>query len=175
MKSTGIKSRRVAASSSQALSASPTSPALATQLVDTLLTQQDRWDLLQTLSKAKQLLYIKTTTIDNFTDQLREDHAVLLKQAAAQLFGIPTQTEIAEVIALIEKTIQRFPIISLRLSYHPNRRQMKELLGFIRSNILPNALIDVTYDTSLVGGTVIQVNGKTIDLSLRETLRHAKI
>lgn len=121
------------------------------------------------------MLYLKSTTSDHFLDQLRHDHAELLRAAWSQLFSEPSPSEILEVITLIEKSVNRLPVITLTLTYHPTRVQIKELASFIRSKINNQAILEFQFEPNLVGGLVVQAEGQNIDLSLRETLLHAKV
>lgn len=149
--------------------------ALATQLADVLLTQQDRWDFVASLDTAKQLLYLKSNTLETLLEQLPIPHAEILQQTWKLLVAHPSTEQLLEIIVLLEKTVARFPVVSLSLSYQPSRKQLRELVIFLRSKLDQSVLVETVLDRSLVAGVVVRLDGKSLDLSLRETIRHAKI
>ncbi len=146
--------------------------ALSSQLLGVCFTLSDRLELLQTISQTRELLYLKTKTVDDLLTELRADHLEIFSQAWKQLFTKPTKSELNEVLGLIEKTIQHFSLVEIALPYHPTAGQLREIVLLLRKNFTDTAIVSVTHQPTLIAGILIHYNGQVIDLSTKKILSH---
>lgn len=61
-------------------------------------------------------------------------------------------------------------VLKLELAFDPNETSLKKLWSWANQNISKNIVLDITYDPSLVAGTVISWNGKYRDYSQKAQL-----
>lgn len=68
-------------------------------------------------------------------------------------------------------TINQLPQMSLTIAFPPSSQFLRMISSWIILNLKKPVLIDVTVDTGLAGGAIIEMNGNYKDYSLKKRLQ----
>ncbi len=61
-------------------------------------------------------------------------------------------------------------IVKLTLAFEAKTSDAENILAWLRKNIDPNCVLDLAYDKTILGGAVIEFEGKYMDMSLRKQM-----
>ncbi len=61
-------------------------------------------------------------------------------------------------------------IVKLTLAFEAKTADAEKILAWLRKNIDPNCVLDLAHDKNLLGGAIIEFEGKYIDMSLRKQM-----
>jgi len=144
--------------------------AISDLLLELCFTTQDRAHLLASLEKVGQMLYIKSATVESIL--VPTNYADLLRHILNQLFSHPSADDLEQAVSLVTASAQKIESIELELAYIPSRSQVQALSETIRAKINPNSILSFSYKPDIIGGVILQNQGKTVDLSLKAALKY---
>ena len=67
----------------------------------------------------------------------------------------------------LKESLSQCAVITLTLAYHPTDKQIKRLKNWTIRNLPGNNIFEIEYDESIIGGAIIVMNGRYLDLSLK--------
>ncbi len=146
--------------------------AISDLLLELCFTTQDRAHLLASLEKVGQMLYIKSATVESILEKVPTNYADLLRHILNQLFSHPSADDLEQAVSLVTASAQKIESIELELAYIPSRSQVQALSETIRAKINPNSILSFSYKPDIIGGVILQNQGKTVDLSLKAALKY---
>lgn len=73
-------------------------------------------------------------------------------------------------LADLKNKLKAMPVMGLVLSYLPNEKDLRSYAAFIFANMGRQVVFDVRLDSSLIGGCLLEFNGKVADYSVSKTL-----
>ncbi len=82
-----------------------------------------------------------------------------------------SKEEIKALLSTGYKTICALPILRLTLAFEPSELVINNISYWARNNLEKGILIDLSLDSSLLGGAIIMYKGKFYDYSLRIKLK----
>lgn len=139
---------------------------MTTPLFNYLVTTQDALQLIEQLEYLKQGLYQKTGSIDTVLLRLfSKEKGEGVRHVLLSLGGIQKET-----IASLQAAIRSMPRILLTVAREMPQESMERMSMWLREKCGHPVLLDLTYDASLVGGAVVQKDGKYRDFSLKKML-----
>jgi len=115
-------------------------------MIDSLITKSQSLDFLDKLEKLKAAKYEKGS----------------FEVKVKKIFGEDLSIKESEIDKLI-KEIKERPVVELTLSFEPSEKSLRKIGVWIEQNIEKNVLIDIRVDTGIVGGAVVEYNGKHFD------------
>jgi len=100
---------------------------------------------------------------------------VLNKSVRAKTAGFIKQRlaegeEKQALVSSLKKFVDRAKIIKITLAFEPREETLDKLFSWVMKNIGLGAIMDVSYDESIVGGAIVAVDGKYRDLSLKKRI-----
>lgn len=144
-------------------------------------TKQQAAELISRLDKALASLF---TTKGNLEDKLS---AYLSYQEKDEIIGIFEQNKIdtnniSSIQNCLKNLIQEIetaPVLTLRLSFDPNTQTVSKIHNWLALNLKKGVLLDIAVDETLMGGAIIEYNGRYKNYSLKkrfekglDTLQH---
>lgn len=73
-------------------------------------------------------------------------------------------------LADLKNKLKAMPVMGLVLSYLPNEKDLRSYASFLFTNLERQVVFDVRLDSSLIGGCLIEFNGRIADYSISKTL-----
>lgn len=73
-------------------------------------------------------------------------------------------------LADLKNKMKVMPVMGLVLSYLPNEKDLRNYASFLFTNLGMQVIFDVKLDSSLIGGCLIEFNGRIADYSVSKTL-----
>ena len=75
------------------------------------------------------------------------------------------------LINMIQR-IEELEEFKLTLAFEPSSTGLNRMLSFVRENINENLILELKYDPSIIGGSLISYNGKYHDFSMKDAFDH---
>lgn len=75
-----------------------------------------------------------------------------------------------EVLEAIQNRLEQLPEIKLTLAYDPDKGQLAEIKSWLKERIGASPVLDLTIDSDLVGGAIVEFRGRWGDFSLRKAM-----
>ncbi len=83
--------------------------------------------------------------------------------------------EVQHFVMYIKSEIEHLTVINMSVAFEPNEKTINMISLWFLNNINKAVLLDIVYDSKLIGGTIITYNGKYKDYSLRKKLENIDI
>jgi len=68
------------------------------------------------------------------------------------------------------ESLSTLRLIKLTLAYEPSDEDLDLIASWVRENILPSLILDISTSNSVLGGVVVEYEGKYFDLSLAKAI-----
>lgn len=81
-----------------------------------------------------------------------------------------SQSNLDELIDMLKDFSKKSPNITITLASIPTNNIKKIIVNWFRENISPNALIDFRFNATILGGIVVHVGSKILDMSFRRQI-----
>lgn len=85
----------------------------------------------------------------------------------------PLQQQLQELVADLESLQQTAPVVHLTLVAPAPYRLKQELVGWVRANLSPVALVAFSANPDIAGGVVVRAGDRVFDESFRTKLSHS--
>lgn len=137
------------------------------ELSATVLTTQDRAQFISALEDFEKSLFApgRGPEFRNQLQQLPSEFAQLIKKIIApalQPDASPAPTHISALLKKTKEQLDALPTATLQLAYRPTVIQTRELASFLRSCVSDRLLLSLKYEPEVVGGFILECNGKKI-------------
>lgn len=96
---------------------------------------------------------------------------VIIKSAAQKKIDLDKKDQLAALLNALYDSITKIPVIKLILGFDPSQAFIKKLSAAINQGNPTYHLLEFEKDTSIMGGVVIEIEGRRIDRSLIKKLR----
>lgn len=99
------------------------------------------------------------------------DYSEMLKEAL-QKNNIQqnNQTAIKAYLKGLKEEIQKLKEIKLTFAFEPSQNSVDKFFDWVYQNLGDGIVLDISLDKSILGGTIIEYEGKYQDLSLRKKM-----
>lgn len=109
------------------------------------------------------------TDKSNFTKTLGE---FVSTDISKQIGSIDTNS-LDNVLVELKNKLMQLPTIKVTLAFVPKQNFVNEIAEFIEKNINLKGVIELTHNPEILGGIILDIGGKYIDLSLKRKLDEA--
>lgn len=142
-------------------------------ILEDLITRWDVKTYLDHLDMLESHLFnIKVDILEKMGEYFPHDKKEKLLEAAKDSsVDVKDPQEFQGFIKDLRKEIEALPIVILRIAYEPTEKSLKILSGWFVRTYGKKVLFDLIIDRSLVGGAVIEFNGRVKDYSLKTYLK----
>jgi len=72
----------------------------------------------------------------------------------------------------IKSELKKFLLIKIEIAFDPSPSFLRQLKNWFEENIKKDVVLDITKNPKIVGGIIIEYNGKYLDLSLAKKIDH---
>ncbi len=137
------------------------------QLIQTIRTKIEAKDLITRLIEIKDGLN-RTTDFDELLDHnLNADQKKLLVADLDSHHVLnANRPSLNILIDEILLALEKLPVFTLEIAFHPNLKFTRQLIGKLSSSLREQALLDIKVNADIIGGAVIQFQGRRFDYSL---------
>lgn len=105
------------------------------------------------------------------TMQLPKLTRILSQTAKDNDFNLLEETDRQKLSQELKNTIDHSPTMHVSFATEPSPKALEKLVIWLRSNIHPQALIQVGLQPSIAAGCFLRTDNKTFDMSLRAGLK----
>lgn len=95
---------------------------------------------------------------------------ILINALAREQLTPENQISVKRKIDELTKQLRTLKSIQLTIAFQPDEATITQFSDWVKNNISKNLLIDLQFDTSIVGGTLIIAGGIYKDYSVRKNL-----
>lgn len=75
-----------------------------------------------------------------------------------------------EVLEAIERRLKELPEIKMTLAYEPDKGQLAEIRNWLKEKVGASPVLDLTVDSDLIAGAIVEFRGRWGDFSLRKAM-----
>lgn len=127
------------------------------------------------LSEIEILLDSLFKTDANTFEKALRSISILTSQTLKEAFqkdniSLDDKTTIKEYLVGLREQIQKLKTLKLTLAFESSEYTIDNLFNWISKNLLTGIILEIKTDKSIIGGAVIELEGKYKDYSLRKTL-----
>ena len=82
-----------------------------------------------------------------------------------------------ESLKELMRELDQFRVVKIKLSFDPSEAFLEEIVSIIRKKIGEGNIVEVEVDHNVLGGIVLEIEGKFVDLSLKKIFeeRYAQV
>lgn len=73
----------------------------------------------------------------------------------------------------IKEDLKKLNVLRLTLAFEPSQLVIEKTIKWLRENVSGDIVVNILYDPAIVGGAIIEYQGKYIDMSLKKKLDNA--
>ncbi|MEK7182985.1 MAG: F0F1 ATP synthase subunit delta [Patescibacteria group bacterium] len=125
---------------------------------------------LELLKKARYTLKKEGSFEKVLAREVQAPMAALLREALAQSSG-----DAASFIDGLEKILTSLTFVKLTLAFEPTEQQRARFSEWVYTNVGPGVVLDITVEPRVLGGAIIEHEGKFGDFSVRKKLEEIEI
>ncbi len=108
----------------------------------------------------------------DFDHQLKSEVRISTAIMIGQIKG--TQSDMKQLLEDLKQSLAKIEYFEITLAYEPSQKSLNKMITWIRENINSQAVLDIAYDASLLGGAQLAYKGKYVDLSLKKMMADTK-
>jgi len=133
-------------------------------------TTEDATNFLSILGTLSNEVFKKNTTLEDILEhEVSYQKGLTIKKiAATHNVDLQNRTEIPTFITKLTETITTLPTVHLTLAFAPRRQLITVISQWFIVNFQQVVLLDIKVDPSIMGGSIVEFNGKRQDYSLKK-------
>ena len=133
-------------------------------------TTEDATNFLSILGTLNNEVFKKNTTLDEILEQdvSYQKGLTIKKIAATHKVDLQNRAEVPAFITKLTESINELPTVHLTLAFAPRRQLITVMSQWFMVNFQQVVLLDIKVDKSIMGGSIVEFNGKRQDYSLRK-------
>lgn len=144
------------------------------KITNSIITKQDLVYLLDDINQAKESIYqeqqeqLSEKTKNVVSEELRE---IFKKQEKKNKLQTRKQQE--KFLDNLKEYLQDLPQIRLTLAFSPSDSFLQEISQWLEKEIGEKTIINLTVNPEIVGGIIIEYNGRYLNLALEKKIKKA--
>lgn len=144
-----------------------------TELVASISTKSDLSHFLSRLEETQRGLFRTGTDVDAFIAQQFSlpVSGALIAYAGQEKVNLGDPARATEFFSSLIGSLRNLPVVTLRLAFVPNRKQLGDFSRWFSENAGGHVVFEVVEDVSLIGGAVVEYEGRIGNYSLAKKLR----
>ena len=137
---------------------------MVSELLQRLRTQDDLEILRGELDVLRNAIYQSGT---NYSDVLKNE----VRGWVSEIIGRESKDrDIKKYFDEIDKSLSSAPVLAVAISFEPSEKFVEKLSTWLKENISKDLVVDILFNTQLIGGIQLSFRGKYLDLSLRKKI-----
>ncbi len=113
---------------------------------------------------------LEKALVDNLGIDKKDRFMVLLRNSHVNVNSV---SALKDFLERLQEQIGKLPVLSITLAFEPNEETLKLLDEWFSLNLKKQFIFDIEVAPDIIGGAMINFNGKYLDCTLRE--KFAKI
>jgi len=144
------------------------------KITDNIITKQDLVYLLDDITQAKEFIYreeeqpLSKKTKNEVSKNLRK----IFKQQEKKN-KLQTREQQEDFLNDLKEYLQNLPQLRLTLAFSPSDSFLQEISKWIERETGEKTIIDLTINPEIVGGIIIEYNGRYLNLALEKKIKEA--
>jgi F0F1-type ATP synthase delta subunit len=140
-------------------------------LIALLSTDEEVFQLVDQLEAAEKDLYKNDATVESVLSSRVSSRFFSSLQEIFRQFGgdVSKKESMSKVFSAIISEIQHLPVIHLTLAFDPTPLLLHDISQWLRQNVAADCILDITIDRKIIGGFLMDYNGKYWDFSIRSS------
>ena len=138
-------------------------------ILSSIMTLNDRDELLDFLDEIERAMHNMSVDLEQFLMQKAPHN---LGQATGSYLGdslFSRDTEVVrQKIKNLKKEMNLIPTVTITIAVAYDRNSLSDLFGKIRSLIGQQALIDIKVDPTIIGGAIVEGNGRLTKSTVKQ-------
>lgn len=86
-----------------------------------------------------------------------------------------SQKEFLKILAQLKDELLAMPLVKFQLAFFPTPRFIKKLSRWFEEKLKRRVVLDITVNPEIVGGIILEYQGKYLDLSLKKDLENLNL
>ncbi|NTV31611.1 F0F1 ATP synthase subunit delta [candidate division WWE3 bacterium] len=147
------------------------------QLFEDLNTAAELHNLISQIDELIESLFKFKESMDDKFDRCVSINYKLQVMQWVRESGVDIQDRVSvqRELTLLKKELSSIPTLKITIAYEPKGFQMKQLNSWLAQNFNRKILLDISVDTDIIGGALIQAGGYYKDYSLRKALSEVSV
>jgi len=143
-----------------------------TDLISTLATKSDLRHFLSELEKGSRGLFSTSQDTEKF---LSEEFSARVASAisgyaASKKIDLSDPISATSFFKELRGELENVPVVNLHVAFEPTRKQLEGFSRWFSESLSRHVVFDVIYDPSVIGGAVIEYEGRRGDFSLKNKI-----
>ncbi len=145
---------------------------LITDFIDLLRTKAEADHFCTQVEALSESLYSKKTKIKEKIEGIfnADMNNLLLKKFKNSDIAITNAIAVQKFLTELKDEIKKVPIIHITLSFDPKQSTVERIYTWISFNLKKSIFIDIKLDHQIVGGAIIEFEGKYFDYTLKKII-----
>lgn len=142
-------------------------------IIEKIHTTDDRVYLIEKLDELSQTNYSVKSTFEDEVGKLFSLGFAdsILEAAKSKNINLSDPQAVQSFLEDLKTEIQSIPNITLRLAFEPSYDLLRNISIWYKNTIGTKYIVEYTYNPDIVGGVVIEDNGKYIDCSVKKIIQ----
>ena len=133
------------------------------KLLSTINTTEDRNRLYSEIELVSAAIYKEGELVKVLGSQV--------SRTLAEHIGNETSTEtLSRKISDLKKSLDELAVVKLTLAYEPSQSTIDKILAFLRQNLGEKIILEVKFESKILGGVIFEFRGLYRDYTLRTKL-----
>lgn len=146
-------------------------------LSDFFTTKSQATDFSARLATLSEMIYktnfqLESALMELFGIQKKEKFLSFLRENNV---AIDNPSSLKDFFLKLQTTIAQLPVFSLTIAFEPSEATLQAISSWFLLNLKKQMLFEFTVDSSLIGGAVINYNGKFKDYSVKKPVEQLVI
>lgn len=137
---------------------------MVSELIQKLRTKDDLETLRGELDVLRNTLYQSDT---NYSEVLKNEVRGWVSEIITRE---SKDTDVKEYLDEIDKSLNLVPVLVVAISFEPSEKFIEKLSNWLKENIAKDLVVDILFNTQLIGGIQLSFRGKYLDISLRKKI-----
>lgn len=135
------------------------------KLTENVITKQDLVYLLDDINQAQELIYQEGENLEQkVSEQLKE---ILGQQ------DLSSREQRKKFLSQLKERLQELPQVRITIAFVPSDSFLKEISQWLENEIGDKVIIDLTVNHKIVGGAIIEYQGRYLNLALNKKIKQA--
>lgn len=141
-------------------------------ILDLIKTKSDLDKLLAGVRMIKDSLY----KVGSYEQALnKEIDAEIDAKVVAMIQKATEGKDIRNFLLELEKRLENFKFLKLTICFEPTPEQLANIMEWVNKNLAQGILLEINYDSSLVGGAIVEFEGKYGDFTIKRKLEEMNV
>jgi len=141
-------------------------------LKEKIITKEDLNLTLEQINLIEDLLFKDVTTplLKKCEQKINEDLKIIIKIWEEEKIIAHSPDEQFSFFETLKKELNHFFLVKLEIAFEPSRDFLERVKDWLKENLNQEIILEVKKNPQIVGGLIIEYQGKYLDLSLAKKI-----